>query len=41
MVESLNLKEKRDAVASSLSGGMKRKLSVATAFVGGFVRRSS
>ena len=34
MVESLGLAEKRNAVASSLSGGMKRKLSVATAFVG-------
>ena len=34
MVESLGLSEKRNAISSSLSGGMKRKLSVATAFVG-------
>ena len=34
MVKSLGLSEKRNAISSSLSGGMKRKLSVATAFVG-------
>ena len=34
MVKSLGLWEKRNALSSSLSGGMKRKLSVATAFVG-------
>ena len=38
MVESLGLKEKRNALATSLSGGMKRKLSVATAFVGNRLR---
>ena len=34
MVQSLGLWDKRNALSSSLSGGMKRKLSVATAFVG-------
>ena len=34
MVKALGLSEKRNAISSSLSGGMKRKLSVATAFVG-------
>ena len=37
MVKSLGLSDKRNAVSSSLSGGMKRKLSVATAFVGMFL----
>ncbi len=34
MVKALGLSEKRNAISASLSGGMKRKLSVATAFVG-------
>ena len=35
MLELLNLSEKKSAAASTLSGGMKRKLSVAIAFIGG------
>ncbi|XP_062517639.1 phospholipid-transporting ATPase ABCA1-like, partial [Corticium candelabrum] len=34
-LDDLNLTEKRNAMVSSLSGGMKRKLSVAMAYVGG------
>jgi len=35
MIEDLGLPHKRDAKSSSLSGGMQRKLSIASAFVGG------
>lgn len=35
MLRDMGLEEKRHALASSLSGGMKRKLSVGMAFVGG------
>jgi len=34
MLKSLDLEKKRRALAGTLSGGMKRKLSIATAFVG-------
>ena len=34
MLKSLDLEAKRHCLASTLSGGMKRKLSIATAFVG-------
>ena len=34
MLKSLDLEKKRTALAGTLSGGMKRKLSIATAFVG-------
>ncbi|CAG0902291.1 unnamed protein product [Cyprideis torosa] len=35
LLVSVGLEEKRDAVPSSLSGGMKRKLSILTSFCGG------
>ena len=35
MLEIINLSDKKDALAKTLSGGMKRKLSVAIAFIGG------
>ncbi len=35
ILEDLDLPSKRDSVVESLSGGMKRRLSVAMAFVGG------
>ena len=35
MLEMLNLKDKKFSLSKSLSGGMKRKLSVAIAFIGG------
>jgi ATP-binding cassette subfamily A (ABC1) protein 3 len=35
MLKAINLEIKRDAQAMSLSGGMKRRLSVGIAFVGG------
>ena len=35
MVEDLVLSHKRDEISKNLSGGMQRKLSIATAFVGG------
>ena len=35
MVRSVGLRSKRHAFARTLSGGQKRKLSVAIAFVGG------
>jgi ABC-type multidrug transport system ATPase subunit len=35
MLDMLNLNDKKNALAKSLSGGMKRKLSVAIAFIGG------
>ncbi|XP_072287523.1 ATP-binding cassette sub-family A member 2 isoform X4 [Pyxicephalus adspersus] len=35
MIEDLELSNKRDSLVQTLSGGMKRKLSVAIAFVGG------
>ncbi len=35
MLELINLADKKNAKASTLSGGMKRKLSVAIAFIGG------
>lgn len=35
MLELTNLADKRNALAKTLSGGMKRKLSVAIAFIGG------
>ena len=34
MLDIINLSDKRDALASTLSGGMKRKLSIAIAFIG-------
>ena len=34
MLHSLDLEKKRHDLACTLSGGMKRKLSIATAFVG-------
>jgi ABC-type multidrug transport system ATPase subunit len=34
MLKKLNLEKKRDALSSSLSGGMKRRLSVGIAFLG-------
>lgn len=35
MLKAVNLEAKADAQAMSLSGGMKRRLSVGIAFVGG------
>lgn len=35
MIEDLELSNKRHCLVQTLSGGMKRKLSVAIAFVGG------
>ena len=35
MVDDLVLRHKRDEISKNLSGGMQRKLSIATAFVGG------
>jgi len=35
MLEAINLTDKKHALAKTLSGGMKRKLSVAIAFIGG------
>ena len=35
MIADLGLPHKRDEVAKNLSGGMQRKLSIASAFVGG------
>ena len=35
MLELTNLADKKNALAKTLSGGMKRKLSVAIAFIGG------
>jgi ATP-binding cassette subfamily A (ABC1) protein 3 len=35
MLESLNLTEKRNCLSKTLSGGQKRKLCVAIAFIGG------
>ncbi len=35
MIEDLELSHKRHSLVQTLSGGMKRKLSVAIAFVGG------
>jgi ABC-type multidrug transport system ATPase subunit len=35
MLDLINLSDKRNALAKTLSGGMKRKLSVAIAFIGG------
>ena len=35
MIEDLELSNKRHSLVQTLSGGMKRKLSVAIAFVGG------
>ena len=35
MLELINLKDKKYTLSKSLSGGMKRKLSVAIAFIGG------
>ena len=35
MVEDLVLSHKRNEISKNLSGGMQRKLSIATAFVGG------
>lgn len=35
ILEDLNLKDKANALSKTLSGGMKRKLSVAIAFIGG------
>ena len=35
MIDDLVLKHKRDEISKNLSGGMQRKLSIATAFVGG------
>jgi ATP-binding cassette, subfamily A (ABC1), member 3 len=35
MLDMLNLNDKKYSLAKSLSGGMKRKLSVAIAFIGG------
>jgi ABC-type multidrug transport system ATPase subunit len=35
MLDLINLSDKKNALAKSLSGGMKRKLSVAIAFIGG------
>ncbi|RNA25645.1 ATP-binding cassette sub-family A member 3-like [Brachionus plicatilis] len=35
MLEMINLTDKRNSLAKTLSGGMKRKLSVAIAFIGG------
>jgi len=35
MLEAINLSDKKYALAKTLSGGMKRKLSVAIAFIGG------
>ena len=34
MLELINLKDKKYALAKTLSGGMKRKLSIAIAFIG-------
>ncbi len=35
ILEALNLSDKRNALSRTLSGGMKRKLSVGIAFIGG------
>ena len=35
MIDDLVLKHKRNEISKNLSGGMQRKLSIATAFVGG------
>ncbi len=35
MLDLIGLKDKCDSLVSTLSGGMKRKLSVALAFIGG------
>lgn len=35
MIEDLGLPHKRDECSKNLSGGMQRKLSIASAFVGG------
>ena len=35
MIEDLVLSHKRNEISKNLSGGMQRKLSIATAFVGG------
>ena len=35
MIEDLGLPHKRDELSKNLSGGMQRKLSIASAFVGG------
>lgn len=35
MLSAFNLLEKRDAFSKSLSGGMKRKLAIITALLGG------
>ena len=35
MVEDLVLSHKKNEISKNLSGGMQRKLSIATAFVGG------
>ena len=35
MIEDLGLPHKRDEKSKNLSGGMQRKLSIASAFVGG------
>ena len=35
MIKDLGLPHKRDEIAKNLSGGMQRKLSIASAFVGG------
>jgi ATP-binding cassette subfamily A (ABC1) protein 3 len=35
MLKSLNLFEKKNALSKNLSGGQKRKLCVAIAFIGG------
>ena len=35
MIDDLVLKHKRNCISKNLSGGMQRKLSIATAFVGG------
>ena len=35
MIDDLVLKHKKNEISKNLSGGMQRKLSIATAFVGG------
>ena len=35
MLDLINLSDKKHALSKTLSGGMKRKLSVAIAFIGG------
>ena len=35
MLDLINLSDKKNALAKTLSGGMKRKMSVAIAFIGG------